>query len=68
MQDLSCVFFIFTDNFNKIKWEVCMKKILKELKLIINKELYQKGKITFEEFKLANERVLKEQENEYCKN
>ena len=68
MQDLSCVFFIFTDNFNKIKWEVCMKKILKELKLIINKELYQKGKITFEEFKLANERVMKEQENEYCKN
>ena len=37
-----------------------MKKILKELKLIINKELYQKGKITFEEFKLANERIMKE--------
>lgn len=68
MQDLSCIFFIFTDNFNKIKWEVYMKKILKELKLIINKELYQKGKITFEEFKLANERIMKEQENEYCKN
>lgn len=68
MQDLSCIFFIFTDNFNKIKWEVYMKKILKELKLIINKELYQKGKISFEEFKLANERIMKEQENEYCKN
>ena len=53
---------------NKIKWEVYMKKILKELKLIINKELYQKGKITFEEFKLANEKIMKEQENEYCKN
>ena len=39
-----------------------MKKILKELKLIINKELYQKGKITFEEFKLANEKRMKEQE------
>ena len=68
MQDLSCIFFIFTDNFNKIKWEVYMEKILKELKLIINKELYQKGKITFEEFKLANEKIIKEQENEYCKN
>ncbi len=45
-----------------------MKKILKELKLIINKELYQKGKITFEEFKLANEKIMKEKENEYCKN
>ena len=44
-----------------------MKKILKELKLIINKELYQKGKITFEEFKLANEQLMSE-ENEYCKN
>ena len=54
MQDLSCIFFIFTSIFNKIIWEVYMKKILKELKLIINKELYQKGKITFEEFKLAN--------------
>lgn len=68
MQDLSCIFFIFTSIFNKIIWEVYMKKILKELKLIINKELYQKGKITFEEFKLANERIMKEQENEYFKN
>ena len=68
MQDLSCIFFIFTSIFNKIIWEVYMKKILKELKLIINKELYQKGKITFEEFKLANEKIMKEQENEYCKN
>ena len=45
-----------------------MEKILKELKLIINKELYQKGKISFEAFKLANERIMKEQENEYFKN
>lgn len=68
MQDRSCIFFIFPNKFNKIKWEVYMKKILKELKLIINKELYQKGKITFEEFKLVNEKIMKEQENEYCKN
>lgn len=45
-----------------------MDKILKELKLIINKELYQKSKISFEEFKLANKRIMKEEENEYCKN
>lgn len=45
-----------------------MEIILKELKLIINKELYQNGKVTFEEFKLANERIMKEQKNEYCKN
>lgn len=45
-----------------------MNEIIKELKLIINKELYQKGKITFEEFKLVNEKIMKEQENEYCKN
>lgn len=45
-----------------------MDKILKELKLIINKELYQKGKITFDEFKLANKKIMEEKENEYCKN
>ena len=44
------------------------KDVKKELKLIINKELYQKGKITFEEFKLVNEKIMKEKENEYCKN
>ncbi len=38
-----------------------MNEIIKELKLIINKELYQKGKITFEEFKLVNEKIMKEQ-------
>ena len=45
-----------------------MENIIKELKLIINKELYQKGKITFEEFKLANEKIMKEKEFGYCKN
>ena len=45
-----------------------MNEIIKELKLIINKELYQKGKITFKEFKLVNEKIMKEKENEYCKN
>ena len=45
-----------------------MKEIIKELKLIINKELYHKEIISFEEFKLANEKIMKEQENEYCKN
>ncbi|MDO5568726.1 MAG: hypothetical protein Q4G04_01245 [bacterium] len=38
-----------------------MKEIIKELKLIINKELYQKKIISFEEFKLMNEELLKEQ-------
>lgn len=41
-----------------------MKQIIKELKLIINNNLYQKNKITFEEFKLANEILMKEN-NEY---
>lgn len=42
-----------------------MKNILKELKLIINKELYQKGIITFEEFKLVNEKIIGDKVNEY---
>ena len=45
-----------------------MKEIIEELKLIINKQLYQKRIISFEEFKLANEKIMKEQENEYFKN
>ena len=44
-----------------------MNQIIKELKLIINNNLYQKNKITFEVFKLTNEKLMKE-ENEYCKN
>ena len=35
-----------------------MNQIIKELKLIINNNLYQKNKITFEVFKLTNEGLL----------
>ena len=41
-----------------------MKEIIKELILIINKELYQKKIISFEEFKLMNEEIIKEKTNE----
>ena len=41
-----------------------MKEIIKELKLIINKELYRKKIISFEEFKIMNEEIIKEQKNE----
>lgn len=41
-----------------------MKEIIKELKLIINKELYHKKIISFEEFKLMNEEIIKEIKNE----
>ena len=41
-----------------------MKEIIKELKLIINKELYQKKLINFEEFKIMNEEITKEDINE----
>lgn len=44
-----------------------MKEIIKELKLIINKELYQKKIISFEEYKLMNEKILKVK-NEYLTN
>ena len=43
-----------------------MEKILKELKLLINKELYNKKIISFEEFKLMNEKIM-EIENGYNK-
>lgn len=43
-----------------------MKVIMKELKLLINKELYNKKIINFEEFKLMNEKIM-EIENEYDK-
>ena len=43
-----------------------MKDIIKELKLLINKELYQKKVISFEEFKLMNEKIM-ETENGYDK-
>lgn len=45
-----------------------MKEIIKELKLIINKELYQKGIINFEEFKCMNEEIIKEDINECSSN
>ena len=45
-----------------------MKEIVKELEIIINKDLYQKNMINFEEFKIMNELLLKEKENEYLKN
>ena len=37
-----------------------MKDIIKELKLLINKELYQKKVISFEELKIMNEEIIKE--------
>lgn len=43
-----------------------MKVIMKELKLLINKELYNKKIISFEEFKLMNEKIM-ETENGYDK-
>lgn len=43
-----------------------MKTIIKELKLLINKELYNKKIISFDEFKLMNEKIM-EKENGYNK-
>ena len=37
-----------------------MKQLLKELKFIINKELYQNEVISFEEFKLMNDLLMRE--------
>ena len=45
-----------------------MKEIIKELKLIINKELYQKKIISFKELKLMNEEIIKEGIDEYSSN
>lgn len=45
-----------------------MEEIIKELKLIINKELYQKKILNFEEFKQANEEIIKDKNNEYYTN
>ena len=42
-----------------------MKDIVKELKILLNKELYQKKIISFEEFKLMNDKLMKEEKNEY---
>ena len=43
-----------------------MNKIIKELKLLINKEIDNKKIISFEEFKLMNEKIM-EIENGYNK-
>lgn len=45
-----------------------MESIIKELKIIINKYLLQKDIISFEEFKIMNENLLREKNNEYSKN
>ena len=45
-----------------------MDTLIKELKLIINKELYHKKIISFEEFKAMNEKIVKEKSNEYIRN
>ena len=45
-----------------------MDNLRKELKLIINKELYQKELINFEEFKMMNEEIMKETNDEYSSN
>lgn len=45
-----------------------MEEIIKELEVIINKDLYQEKIIKFDEFKIMNELLLKEDEDEYIKN
>lgn len=45
-----------------------MDTLIKELKLIINKELYHKKIISFEEFKAMSEKIIKEKNNEYIRN
>ena len=37
-----------------------MNNLINELKIVINKELFQKEIISFSEFKLMNEELLKE--------
>lgn len=45
-----------------------MESIINELKIIINKELLQNQIISFEEFKIMNENLLREKNNEHSKN
>ena len=45
-----------------------MEEIMKELEVIINKDLYKEKFINFEEFKIMNELLLKENDDEYIKN
>lgn len=44
-----------------------MKSIIKELKITINKYLLEREIISFKEFKIMNENLLKEKNNEYSK-
>lgn len=44
-----------------------MENLIKELKSVINKELYHKKIISFEEFKAMNEKIIKENSNEYTR-
>ncbi len=45
-----------------------MENIIKELKITINKYLLQNEIISFEEFKIMNEELLREKNNEHSKN
>ncbi len=45
-----------------------MEEIIKKLEVIINKDLYQEKVIDFDEFKIMNELLLKENEDEHIKN
>lgn len=45
-----------------------MKELIRELEIIINKDLYHEKNIDFDEFKIMNELLLKENEDEYTKN
>jgi len=44
-----------------------MESIIKELKITINKYLLQNEIINFEEFKIMNEQLLREKNNEHSK-
>ena len=45
-----------------------MENIIKELKITINKYLLQNEIISFEEFRIMNEELLREKNNEHSKN
>lgn len=45
-----------------------MENIIKELKITINKYLLQNEIISFKEFKIMNEELLREKNNEHSKN
>ena len=45
-----------------------MENIINELKITINKYFLQNEIISFEEFKIMNEKLLREKNNEHSKN